>query len=515
MSDLRLDMLRVLPPFRGMEDVIDPDQSTRSIVKEMLQAHRIFADHYDTIADLWMTGQLNRVPRRLFDFCASKLRYVEEDTEEQTTRSPAGILVMREVDCKHYSGFIAGVLDAINRTGAYYYDWYYRFASEDLLDPRPHHVFIVIKGEDEKEVWIDPVPNVGGYDTRPVYYWRYDKKPKTMALKRLSGTTKQGFTSITTVSRGSMAAPTMARPIGKVQQVNPLSGYNGPAKIGANQDAEKTLQDALKAYELGLVNSVANLTKNNQVDGNIDTILQSAAASAVPGAAAAMQAVNSLVAASSSLFGPGSVLTRILDAATGNILLAPINIIKAAFGGRTYYLDKYWLFNDYSWHVLGYSSGSSDGVKDSDVPVAAQWFITKLGIFISSRTFLGELRKGVDNYMALHSGNPYTTMDRVRVQLARDVLLKYMPDELTPAGNWKNTVGVYDNAVTAAIERARINDPAALTDSTGSIKTGLEATASTVMNYIKANPLPSLLIGGAVGFGLYELLKNDGRRRRK
>jgi len=510
MSDLRSRMLRVLPPFEDREKMIDPNQTTRDIVKEVLKAHQVFESHYDKIADIWTAGELNKVPKKLFQFCADHLKYKEEDADDQTTRSPAGILELIKVDCKHYSGFMAGVLDAINRTGEYYYDWYYRFASEEILDASPHHVFVVVKGEDETEVWLDPVPNVGGYDTRPIYFWKYDKRPKGMALRRLSGTGQKGFVSHTTVSRSDINAPMVQRPVNKIGYIHPLVGYQPGAKIGANQDAEKALQDALKAYEEGLITSVSNLKTNSSVDGNIDAIVKSAAASAVPGASAALAITSTLTTAVSNIFGAGSVLSRVAAAASsGNVLTTPINIVKAIVGGRSYYLDKYYLFNDYSYHVLGYSSGGSDGVSDSDVPVACQWFITKLGIFISSRTFLGALRDGVDNYMALIKVNPYTTQDRVRVQLAYNVLQQYMPNVLTPK-NWANTVGVYDNAVTAAIVNARRNNPAAQADTTGTNTTGAGLSAGTagILNYIQANPLPSILIGAGLAYGAYQLLKD-------
>jgi|SRR6266850_3649234 len=507
---LRSKMLERLPPYRERDQMIEPDQTTRDIVKEVINAHKEFAGHYDTIADLWMTGQLNKVPKKLFDFCSNSLTYVEEPKEDQTTRSPAGILEMRAVDCKHYSGFMAGVMDAINRTGEYYYDWYYRFASEDILQSSPHHVFIVLKTADEKEVWLDPVPNVGGYNARPFYFWKYDKKPKGM-LRRLSGTGQRGFVSHTTVSRDSLPMVTTARAIGKVNHVQPLAGYRQAGQIGANQDAEKQLQDALKAYEMGLISSVANLVNKKQVDGNIDTIIKAAAASSVPGAAAALAFTSQLTNAVSNLFGGGSVLARVAQAASGgNVLTTPLRIFKAVFGGRNYYLDKYWLYNDYTWHVLGYSSGDSDHVTDDQVPIAGQWFITKLGVFISSRTILGALWDGEDNYMALHAGNPWITMDRVRVSLARQVMLRYGMNPHSPgvAGAWKNVQGVYDNQVTAAIEKARISDPNAATDSSGVINTGLTNTGvSNLWATMKANPVLSILIGGALAYGGYRLLK--------
>lgn len=509
MSAIKSSMLRLLPPYRGKEDIISFDQSTADIVKEVIRAHEAFAGHYDHIAGVWMKGHLNKVPRKLFDLCCDELQYKEEDTKKQTTRSPAAILVTTKVDCKHYSGFMGGVLDAINRTGEYYYDWCYRFASEGMVNPSPHHVFIVIKGEDGRETWLDPVPNVGGFDTRPIYFWKYDKKPRNMALTRLSGIEKKGFVNTHYVSRAELTQPVRSRAMGKVTAIHPLAGYRTTAKIGANQDAEKALQDALKQYELGLITSVSNLQNKSTVDGNIDNIIKAAAASAVPGAAQALAISSTLTNAVSNIFGGGSVLARVASAATsGNVLTAPLNIVKAITSGRTYYLDKYYLFNDYSYHVLGYSSGGSDGVTDAQVPIACQWFITKLGIFISSRTFLGALRDGVDNYLNLIKVNPYTTQDRVRVQLARNVLLQYMPNVLTPK-NWANTVGVYDNAVTAAIVNARRQDTAAQSDTSGTVSTGLSTNTTGIMNYIEANPLPSLLIGLGIAFGAYQLFKKE------
>jgi hypothetical protein len=68
-------MLQVLPPFEWKREMKEKDQTTRDIVKEVLAAHRAFASHYDKIADIWMKNQLNRVPRRLFDFCDKDLKY--------------------------------------------------------------------------------------------------------------------------------------------------------------------------------------------------------------------------------------------------------------------------------------------------------------------------------------------------------------------------------------------------------------------------------------------------------
>jgi hypothetical protein len=233
----REDMLDRLAPFRDKWELLDEDQTTNDIVKAVLKKHRECQRDYDRIVDVWMDGDLATLPKKLFNFCKRNLPYKEESQADQTVRSPGGILSMKGCDCKHYSGFIAGVLDAVNRTGEYYYDWYYRFVSEELLSPSPHHVFIVVRHEDNAETWIDPVPMVGGYDTRPFYFWKYEKRPKPMALYSISGTTKKGFVHTTTVKAGGVPLGVAGRPVGKISPVNALSGYaRTPARMGATGD---------------------------------------------------------------------------------------------------------------------------------------------------------------------------------------------------------------------------------------------------------------------------------------
>lgn len=193
------DVLRVVPEYKGEEILIQRRQSTRSIIREVLDAHRDFAADYDLIVKDLKFYKTVSLEEQLFDFC-KKLHYNVESEKDQTTRSPAGIVSLGSdpdigVDCKHYAGYIAGVLDAWNRReGERVYDWCYRFASYDS-NPAAGHVFVVTK-YDDGELWIDPVLN--RLDKRypsPSYFT--DKKPTGM-LKRLSGV-ERGFTSETVV----------------------------------------------------------------------------------------------------------------------------------------------------------------------------------------------------------------------------------------------------------------------------------------------------------------------------
>lgn len=493
----KTELLELLPPYQGKEQVITDDQGTKDIVQEVLKAHRVFAPDYDKIADEWMTGDLSKVPYRLYRFCKDKMTYKEEDITDQTTRSPAGILALKYVDCKHYSGWIAGVLDAINRTKDYYYDWCYRFASYSMLKPNPGHVFVVIKDKESgEEWWIDPVPEMAGFNARNLKPWyTWDKKP-TMALTRLSGVGDR--------FENPEARPANMMGIVRKGGISPYIGYAkmGATAIGATSAAEQQLLDQLKAFEMGLPTAVANLTNKNQLSSTTDEILE-AAATAIPGAAQALAYAKGITQTLSTTFGAGSPLTRIAEAITsGN----PLNIISAVFNGRTYNTDNYQGASDYSYYVKGIDVGASTNVPDQDVLPALKWFILKTGVFVSGRVHINALRQGVAAYLALDKVNSYTTDDPVRVKLAVDVVQKYMN---TSAGlkGWANTIGVYDNAVTAAVVKARLQDPNAVVNADGTVATTPTTQASMT------NLKPLLIIGGIAG-GLWILSSMFKKRRR-
>lgn len=182
------ELLTRLPAFQGSRVVVTSKQSVGRIMKEVVKAHNDYAADYDKIAEYFFADSQLATERKLFDFCKENLHYNIESDETQTVRSPAAILVLDEirgVDCKHYASFIGGVLDAINRTGYENFDWFYRFASYDINDQVPEHVFVVVK-ENGEEIWIDPV--IDDFDGRwPYPYFIKDSKPNKMALLRISG----------------------------------------------------------------------------------------------------------------------------------------------------------------------------------------------------------------------------------------------------------------------------------------------------------------------------------------
>lgn len=176
-------LLGTLPPYRDGWITIHPDQQVKDIIREVLNAHDEFAPYYDKIALYFDDTTIDRVCNKLYEFCKSEIAYDEESADDQTSALPTGILTRGKGDCKHYAGFIGGVLDALNRQGAGI-KWKYRFASYDVMNKTPGHVFIVVDDEGT-EKWIDPTP--GAANIMPT--WITDKKISAMPLRRnIAGT---------------------------------------------------------------------------------------------------------------------------------------------------------------------------------------------------------------------------------------------------------------------------------------------------------------------------------------
>ena len=180
----RDELLSVLPPFTNRSILIEPVQDVPDIIREVVTAHRVFATDYDRIYRYFDCGTLLKTCEKLFEFCRKNIEYRVEGEAEQTTRSPSAIIAMGYGDCKHYAGFIAGVLDAIRRNTGKVAKWVYRFGGYEYNVREPGHVFVVVQDR-VGEIWIDPV--LGRFNdksTKPVY--ATDKKIN-MPLYRVSG----------------------------------------------------------------------------------------------------------------------------------------------------------------------------------------------------------------------------------------------------------------------------------------------------------------------------------------
>jgi hypothetical protein len=454
-------------PVRNRSVLIEQDQDVYDIMKCIEFFHKKHQVQYDQFAYRFDVGEVKDIARALWQFCKDNLDYDIETEKKQTVRSPGRMLQEGQGDCKHYASFIAGVLDSLKRQGKDI-DWAYRFARYvNWAGKVNNHVFVVITKRNGKEIWIDPVLNYFDYHL-----------PYTSAITK----------TIATKTRRSV--------LGCMSNCGCNNRIAGCEAMGS---AEDTLLTALKQFEQGLMKGVNDLQKSGTVNQATDAIL-AMAASTNPYAAAAYAIAKGIQSAAHNLTGAGSVLSRVIDASLeGNILLAPLHIAQQILGGRTYNIDQYFGASDYYFYVTGVDKGASTRITDAEVLPAMKWFIIKTGVFISGRAHINALREGPDTYLAMYKQNPLTTQDRVRVTYASQVVQTYMPANGVAFG-WKNTVGVYDDAVSAAIFAARINDPNAQGDTQGVVKTdGMTTTTTSTSNILTSAGTglgPILLIGG-------------------
>ena len=176
-----------LTPYTNSKKTLVHDQQVSDIISAMLDAHVKYAPEYNKIATSFAGRDVRSTARNIYDFLKKNVNYVVEDDNKQMIKSPSAILYTGKTtgsDCKNYSLFTAGILDALNRSG-FPINWTFRFASYRMFDKMPHHVFVVINPDTNKEIWVDPVLN--GFDYKKQYYYKLDKKPKNMSLIALSG----------------------------------------------------------------------------------------------------------------------------------------------------------------------------------------------------------------------------------------------------------------------------------------------------------------------------------------
>jgi vacuolar-type H+-ATPase subunit E/Vma4 len=176
-----------LTPFNNSAKMLVPDQQVSDIITGMLNAHTKYAPEYQKIAQSFAGRDVKSTARNIYDFLKKNVNYVIEPDDKQMLKSPSAILYTGKTtgsDCKNYALFTAGILDALNRSG-FPIKWAFRYASYKMLDKMPHHTFVVINPDTNKEIWIDPVLN--GFNLKKQYYYKLDKKPKNMALISLAG----------------------------------------------------------------------------------------------------------------------------------------------------------------------------------------------------------------------------------------------------------------------------------------------------------------------------------------
>lgn len=164
------------------------DQDAYDIIQRMLLKHKNCACDYSKIAGEFEGKDVYEVAEKLFNFCKSNIQYREEKISKQYVSSPQTILSRGYCDCKGYALFCGGVLDALNRQG-WNIKWVYRFASDDVENEIPGHVFIVIS-DGGYEIWLDPVLN---YFNQDHYYPHYQDKKISVPRRAIAGCGCEGI----------------------------------------------------------------------------------------------------------------------------------------------------------------------------------------------------------------------------------------------------------------------------------------------------------------------------------
>lgn len=159
-----------LPPFNGAWSLVKKRQSVSDIMETITSMYYETAADYDLISPLFYNRTVNDTARSLYEFCKQHLRYRAESQKFQSVGGPASILDRAQagVDCKSYASFIGGVLGSLNRLGYIpQIDWRFVFASYDLNDRTPYHVYVSYINRYGIDCSIDPTP--GSELQSPVY----------------------------------------------------------------------------------------------------------------------------------------------------------------------------------------------------------------------------------------------------------------------------------------------------------------------------------------------------------
>jgi hypothetical protein len=148
-------ILNELQPLQGTKKVIVENQSTGDIIEGILDTHNRYKNQYDKIYKYFIGSSLNETCNNIWQFLKDNVKYYVEPQRLQTLRSPAAIL-SKAADCKSYSLFANGILDAYRRNENKNFDVCYRFAGY-TKPKRIEHVFSVCIDKKGNEIWTDAV----------------------------------------------------------------------------------------------------------------------------------------------------------------------------------------------------------------------------------------------------------------------------------------------------------------------------------------------------------------------
>jgi hypothetical protein len=453
--------------------ILVEDQDVTDIIRGMVNKHKQCVGYYDVIYPIFDgDGSWYDVGNRLWTFCKEQIRYRIESTEWQWVSTPATILKNGYCDCKGYALFCGGIIDAMKRAGEDV-EWCYRFASYELFNSTPGHVFVVINPSTDN-IWLDPVLDAYDYhNPRPI--WKQDRYVKTCREKQVAG-------------------------IGFIPGGGPLLGTKLKISVGAS--AEQTLLDSINEYTEGLASGI----QYAQTNGTLNTIcllIIATASIAFPLIAAAFAIIKLASTVVSNEFGPNSEAALLLNDVASNPLTAPVTIVETLINGKTYQSDQYRAAQFHQFYVLGNANVNAlNKVADSMVAPALKYFIDRTGVFVSGAEHIEGLIISSAEYMSYYGVNSYTTMDTNRVNAASNVAKQYWSFNGV-AGSWANTLGVYDNLVaTIAQQQNETLEAAAAQQNYQDVYSAAATTGPNTVQELTTSPTVPLLILAAIGGGL-------------
>ena len=190
--------------------------NTSDIINQMQAAHYDNSQFAKKIAHNFEGATRRQTCKNIFNWLKKNVEYRIEPATLQTTKTLQRLVSDGFGDCKHYSGFFAAILSALN------IPHYYRFASYSG-SKTPTHVYVIALDENGREIKCDAVLNT--FDTEKPYTYKIDKK----MLMQLSGIGAKG--KIKAAVKKVVAAPKQA--VKAVQKAQPVKKASAAVKKAA------------------------------------------------------------------------------------------------------------------------------------------------------------------------------------------------------------------------------------------------------------------------------------------
>jgi len=170
----KIGILKVIGQPNNRATMVVKMHNTSDIITQMQNAHYENSAYAKKIANRFKGATNKQTCRNIFNWIKQNIDYRVEPATLQTTKTLQRLVSDGYGDCKHYSGFFAAILSALNIKNNY------RFASYNS-NTTPTHVYVVAYDEQNKPIVCDAVLNK--FNTEKKFTHKLDKS----MLMQLSG----------------------------------------------------------------------------------------------------------------------------------------------------------------------------------------------------------------------------------------------------------------------------------------------------------------------------------------